>query len=186
MKFSHISSPSRIFLSHKTHVKSTSALLKLNFSTLFPDRAPATAGCLEKNPQSSKLVSSAKEALSDCIFPGARINCGSFGLGGLPETLLHELAKSDHARELTVASLTANTDGFGLGKLVEAGKVKRLIASYVGENDHVAEMYFTGKLEVELIPQGTIAARMRAAGSGIPAFYTPAGVGELRCWVASC
>lgn len=136
----------------------------------------------------SKVVGSAKEALTDdCIFPGARIHCGSFGLGGLPETLLNELARTDrdtdtdtdHVKDLTVVSLTASIDGFGIGKLVEAGKVKRLVSSYVGENDHVAEMYFGGKLEVELIPQGTIAARMRAAGSGIPAFYTPAGAGEF-------
>jgi acyl CoA:acetate/3-ketoacid CoA transferase alpha subunit len=125
----------------------------------------------------SKLVDSAEEALSDCIFPGARIHCGSFGLGGLPETLLNELSRTEHARDLTVVSLTASVDGFGLGKLVEAGKVRRLVSSYVGENDHVVEKYFGGTLEVELLPQGTIAARMRAAGSGIPAFYTPAGAG---------
>ena len=125
----------------------------------------------------TKIIGSAKEALSGCIFPGARINCGSFGLSGLPETLINELSRCDNARDLTIASLTASVDGFGLGKLIEAGKVKRLVSSYVGENDTVAEMYFGGQLEVELIPQGTIAARMRAAGSGIPAFYTPAGAG---------
>jgi len=116
----------------------------------------------------SKVVASAKEALSDCIFPGASINCGGFGLGGVPETLLNELARTDNASDLTIASLTASVDDFGLGKLFAAGKVRRLIASYVGENKLLAEMYFGGKIEVELTPQGTIAARMRAAGSGIP------------------
>lgn len=127
----------------------------------------------------SKVVASAKEALSDCIFPGASINCGGFGLGGVPETLLNELARTDNASDLTIASLTASVDDFGLGKLFAAGKVRRLIASYVGENKLLAEMYFGGKIEVELTPQGTIAARMRAAGSGIPAFYTPAGAGTI-------
>ncbi len=82
----------------------------------------------------SKVVNCAKEALSDCIFPGARINCGGFGLGGIPETLLNELANDERATDLTIASLTAGVDGFGLGLLFESGKVKRMIASYVGEN----------------------------------------------------
>lgn len=127
----------------------------------------------------SKVVPSAKQALKGCIFPGAYINCGGFGLGGLPETLLNELAKTDEAKNLTIASLTASVDDFGIGKLFAAGKVKRMISSYVGENQLFAEMYFNGQLEVELTPQGTIAQRMKAAGSGIPAFYTPAGAGTL-------
>ncbi len=82
----------------------------------------------------SKVVPNAKEALSDCIHPGMSINVGGFGLGGKPETLLNELAEDDRAKDLTIASLTAGVDGFGLGKLFDAGKVKRMIASYVGEN----------------------------------------------------
>ena len=129
-----------------------------------------TATTSTRSNATSKVVGSAKEALSDCIFPGASINCGGFGLGGIPETLLNELARTDDdkASNLTIASLTAGVDGFGLGKLFAAGKVKRIIASYVGENNLFAEMYFGGELEVELTPQGTIAARMRSAGSGIP------------------
>jgi 3-oxoacid CoA-transferase len=129
----------------------------------------------------SKVVASAKEALSDCIFPGAAVNVGGFGLGGTPETLLNEIAKEecDKARNLTIASLTAGVDGFGLGKLFEAGKVKRMISSYVGENKNFEEMFFGGQLEVELTPQGTLAARMHAAGAGIPALYTPAGAGTI-------
>ncbi len=86
--------------------------------------------------ENSKVVSSAREALEGIVFPGMSINCGGFGLGGIPETLLNELARDDfdEARDLTVASLTAGVDGFGLGKLYEARKVKRMIASYVGEN----------------------------------------------------
>lgn len=115
------------------------------------------------------------------MFPGMKISVGGFGLGGTPETLLNELSTGkelEHlAKDLTVASLTAGVDNFGLGKLFEAKKVKRMIASYVGENKNFEEMYFNGSLEVELTPQGTIAQRMRAAGSGIPIFYTPAGAG---------
>lgn len=100
---------------------------------------------------------------------------GGFGLGGNPETLLEELSTMAGASQLTVASLTGGTDGFGIGKLLEAGKIKRLISSYVGENKTLEHMFFDGDLEMELTPQGTIAARMYAAGAGIPAFFTPTG-----------
>ena len=127
--------------------------------------------------KNSKVVSNAKEAISSHLFSGARVNVGGFGLGGIPETLLNEVARDPRAQELTVASLTAGIDGFGLGKLFESGKVKRMIASYVGENKNFEEMFFGGDLEVELTPQGTIAARMQAAGAGVPAFFTPSGAG---------
>ena len=130
---------------------------------------------------SSKFVPTAGEALRDVVFPGAYLSVGGFGLGGIPETLLNELARDDfvEARDLTIASLTASVDGFGLGRLFEAGKVKRMIASYVGENKKFEQMFFGGELEVELTPQGTIAARMYAAGAGIPAFFTPTGCGTI-------
>ena len=83
------------------------------------------------------------------------------------------------ASELTVASLTGGIDGFALGKLIETGKVKRLMASYVGENEALERMFFSGQLEVELTPQGTLAARMHAAGAGVPAFFTPTGAGTI-------
>jgi 3-oxoacid CoA-transferase len=127
----------------------------------------------------SKVVASAKDALEGLDLKGATICVGGFGLGGNPETLLDELSKMESAKELTVASLTGGVDGFGLGKLIEAGMVKRLISSYVGENKHLEKAFFGGTLEVELTPQGTLAARMKAAGAGFPAFYTPTGAGTV-------
>jgi 3-oxoacid CoA-transferase len=126
----------------------------------------------------SKVVSSAKEALHGINLNGATVCVGGFGLSGNPETLLMELTKSE-AKDLTVASLTGGVDGFGIGLLLEAGIVKRLISSYVGENKFLEQSFFGGTLEVELTPQGTIAARMRAAGAGIPAFFTPTGAGTV-------
>jgi 3-oxoacid CoA-transferase len=127
----------------------------------------------------SKVVSSAKEAFAGVNLDGATVFIGGFGLGGNPETLINELARSPDAKRLTVASLTGGVDGFGIGRLLEAGIVKRLISSYVGENKNLEKMYFGGQLEVELTPQGTLAARMKAAGSGIPAFFTPTGAGTV-------
>lgn len=127
----------------------------------------------------SKVVGSAKEALNGVNLNGVTVCVGGFGLGGNPETLLNELSKNPNAKDLTVASLTGGTDGMGVGKLIEAGMVKRLISSYVGENKYLEKAFFNGTLEVELTPQGTIAQRMRAAGSGIPAFFTPAGAGTV-------
>jgi 3-oxoacid CoA-transferase len=127
----------------------------------------------------SKVVSSAKEALKGVNLKGATVCVGGFGLGGNPETLLNELAKSENASDLTIAALTGGTDGFGIGKLLEAGIVKRLISSYVGENKYLEKSFFGGRLEVELTPQGTIAARMKAAGAGMPAFFTPTGAGTV-------
>lgn len=127
----------------------------------------------------SKVVGSAKEAFEGMDLKGATVAVGGFGLGGNPETLLHELSTNETATDLTVTSLTGGTDGFGIGKLLEAGKVKRLVSSYVGENKFLEQQFFAGKLQVELLPQGTIAARMNAAGAGIPAFYTPTGAGTI-------
>ena len=114
-------------------------------------------------------------------MPGATVAVGGFGLSGIPETLLNELSRDDfpEARDLTVVSLTAGVDGFGLGRLIDAGKVKRFMASYVGENKNFERMFFGGEIEVELTPQGTIAARLRAAGAGVPGFYTPTGAGTI-------
>ena len=129
--------------------------------------------------QHSKVVASAQEALKGINLNGATVCVGGFGLSGNPETLLMELTKCKTAKNLTVASLTGGVDGFGIGLLLEAGIVKRLISSYVGENKFLEESYFNGSLEVELTPQGTIAARMKAAGAGIPAFFTPTGAGTV-------
>lgn len=127
----------------------------------------------------SKLCKDASTALQlSGLKSGDTVAVGGFGLGGIPETLLNTLSAWEGGpSNLTVASLTAGVDGFGLGKLFEYGKVKRMISSYVGENKTFERMFFTGELEVELVPQGTIAARLRAAGAGQPAIFTPAGAG---------
>ena len=129
----------------------------------------------------TKVCHNAKTALKlSGLKSGDTIAVGGFGLGGIPETLLNELSSQhDGPTELTVASLTAGVDSFGLGRLFESGKVKRMISSYVGENKNFERMFFTGQLEVELVPQGTIAARLRASGNGMPAIFTPAGAGTM-------
>lgn len=124
-----------------------------------------------------KAVGSAAEALAD-IADGARLAVGGFGLCGIPSVLIQALY--DHGvRELEVVSNNCGVDDAGLGVLLSAGRIRRVIASYVGENKEFARQYLSGELEVELCPQGTLAERLRAGGVGIPAFYTPAGVGTL-------
>ena len=120
-------------------------------------------------------MSSADEAVKD-IPDGARIAVGGFGVVGVPEVLIDAL-HAQGAKDLEVISNNAGVDGRGLGKLLETRQISRIIASYVGENKEFARQYLSGELEVELTPQGTLAERMRAGGAGIPAFYTPAGVG---------
>ena len=129
----------------------------------------------------TKLCHDAKTALKlSGLKSGNTVAVGGFGLGGIPETLLNELSSQhDGPTDLTVASLTAGVDSFGLGRLFESGKVKRMISSYVGENKNFERMFFTGQIEVELVPQGTIAARLRASGNGMPAIFTPAGAGTM-------
>mmetsp|Transcript_40445 Transcript_40445/g.47325 ORF Transcript_40445/g.47325 Transcript_40445/m.47325 type:complete len:231 (-) Transcript_40445:1068-1760(-) len=130
--------------------------------------------------KNSKIVRNARESLANVPLGGVHIAIGGFGLGGVPETLIDALLLDKNARDLTVISLTAGIDGFGLGKLIETeGKVKRLISSYVGENKALEKRFFNGTLEVELTPQGTIAARLAAGGAGIPAFFTPTGFSKL-------
>jgi 3-oxoacid CoA-transferase len=124
-------------------------------------------------------VPSAKEALQGLNLKHTTVCVGGFGICGNPETLLNELSRTEHASELTVASLNGGVDGFGVGRLLEAGIVKRLVTSYAGENKFLEKSYFNGTLEVELVPQGTMAARMKAAGAGIPAFFTPTGAGTV-------
>ncbi|KAL7543461.1 hypothetical protein ACHAXR_012749 [Thalassiosira sp. AJA248-18] len=134
-----------------------------------------------ENTPITKICPNAETALKlSGLKSGDTIAVGGFGLGGIPETLLNALSsQEDGPSNLTVASLTAGVDSFGLGRLFEAGKVKRMISSYVGENKNFERMFFTGELEVELVPQGTIAARLRAAGNGMPAIFTPAGAGTM-------
>jgi len=124
-----------------------------------------------------KVVPSAAEAVAD-IPDGARLAVGGFGLAGIPWFLIDALLEQG-ASDLTVVSNNCGVDGAGLGLLLEAHKISRVIASYVGENKEFARQYLSGELTVELTPQGTLAERMRAGGSGIGAFYTPTGVGTL-------
>lgn len=123
----------------------------------------------------AKVFASAPDAIAD-IPSAATIAVGGFGLCGIPDALIDALARTDTA-ELEIFSNNCGVDDHGLGILLTRGQIRRITASYVGENKEFARQYLGGELEVELIPQGTLAERLRAGGSGIPAFYTPAGVG---------
>ncbi|MDQ0585462.1 CoA transferase subunit A [Streptomyces rishiriensis] len=122
-----------------------------------------------------KVIGTAAEAVAD-IAEGASLAVGGFGLSGVPEVLIRALHEQG-ATGLSVVSNNCGVDGRGLGVLLAAGRVSRVTGSYVGENKEFARQYLSGELEVELVPQGTLAERLRAGGAGIPAFYTPAGVG---------
>ena len=126
----------------------------------------------------SKLRESAVDALADVLRDGMTLAVGGFGLSGIPVTLI-DAVRDSGVKELTVVSNNMGVDGKGLGVLLEAGQVRKVIASYVGENKLFAEQFLAGRLEVEFAPQGTLAERLRAGGAGIPAFYTKTGVGTL-------
>ncbi|MWB98890.1 CoA transferase subunit A [Agromyces seonyuensis] len=123
-----------------------------------------------------KTQPSAADALSGLVADGMTIAVGGFGLSGIPTNLIRALADTG-VRDLTVVSNNMGVDGKGLGILLENGQVRKVLSSYVGENRLFAEQYLSGELEVEFVPQGTLAERLRAGGAGIPAFYTPTGVG---------
>ncbi len=123
----------------------------------------------------NKVYPTAADAVAD-IPSGASIAVGGFGLCGIPDALIEALRELGSG-ELEVISNNCGVDGHGLGILLESRQVRRVTASYVGENKEFARQYLTGELEVELTPQGTLAERLRAGGAGIPAFFTPAGVG---------
>jgi 3-oxoacid CoA-transferase subunit A len=122
-----------------------------------------------------KVVSSAAEAVAD-IAPGSSLAVGGFGLCGIPSVLIAALLATG-VDDLEVVSNNCGVDDWGLGQLLATRQVRRMVSSYVGENKEFARQYLAGELEVELTPQGTLAERLRAGGSGIPAFYTPTGVG---------
>ncbi|WP_328698447.1 CoA transferase subunit A [Streptomyces sp. NBC_00342] len=124
-----------------------------------------------------KVVHSANEAVAD-IRDGASLAVGGFGLSGVPNVLIDALHRRGTER-LSVVSNNCGVDGGGLGLLLAAGRITRVTGSYVGENKEFARQYLSGELELELTPQGTLAERLRAGGAGIPAFFTPAGVGTL-------
>lgn len=123
----------------------------------------------------NKVVKDAEEAIAD-IKDGAVLMLGGFGLCGIPENCLAAIL-SKGIKELTCISNNAGVDNFGIGLLLKNKQVKKMIASYVGENEEFERQLLSGELEVELLPQGTLAERIRAGGAGIPAFFTPAGVG---------
>jgi 3-oxoacid CoA-transferase subunit A len=122
-----------------------------------------------------KVIASATEAVAD-IPHGASLAVGGFGLSGIPDVLIGAL-HGQGTGGLRVVSNNCGVDGRGLGVLLADGRIARVTGSYVGENKEFARQYLSGELEVELVPQGTLAERLRAGGAGIPAFYTPAGVG---------
>src|SRR6202161_1197171 len=123
----------------------------------------------------TKLRATAHEALQDVVEDGMTIAVGGFGLSGNPFGLIDALHET-RARDLTIVSNNMGTDGFGLGILRESRQVRKVIASYVGENKLFAKQYLEGEIEVDLTPQGTLAERLRAGGAGIPPFYTPTRV----------
>ena len=126
----------------------------------------------------NKVYSSAKDALQDIVQDGQTLAVGGFGLCGIPESLITAL-KQTGVKNLTCISNNAGVDGFGLGLLLESKQIKKMIASYVGENKEFERQFLSGELEVELTPQGTLAEKLRAGGAGIPAFFTATGVGTL-------
>ena len=125
-----------------------------------------------------KVYSGAREALAGAIKDGMTIMSGGFGLCGIPDALI-EAIKVSGAKNLTVISNNAGVDGVGLGTLLETRQIRKMIASYVGENKLFAEQFLSGELELEFNPQGTLAERIRAGGAGIPAFFTRTGVGTV-------
>jgi len=124
-----------------------------------------------------KVLSTADEAIRD-ITDGCTLMVGGFGLCGIPETLIEALVRKG-VKNLTTVSNNAGVDDFGLGKLLYAGQIRKHIGSYVGENKVFEQLVLSGKIELELNPQGTLAERIRAGGAGIPAFFTPTGVGTV-------
>jgi len=125
----------------------------------------------------NKIVRDAQEAIAD-LHDGATIMIGGFGLCGLPENLINA-TRDKGVKNLTIISNNAGVDGRGVGLLLEARQIRKIIGTYVGENQLFEKLAISGELEVELVPQGTFSERMRAGGAGVAAFYTPTGYGTL-------
>src|SRR3990170_3335441 len=126
----------------------------------------------------NKVYNDAKSALEGLLSDDLMLMCGGFGLVGIPDKLIHAVRESG-VKGLTCVSNNAGIDGAGLGLLLETRQIKKMIASYVGENKLFAQQYLAHELEIEFNPQGTLAERIRAGGAGIPAFFTRTGVGTL-------
>jgi 3-oxoacid CoA-transferase subunit A len=127
---------------------------------------------------SRKVYPDADASLEGLLSDGMTVMAGGFGLSGNPEMLIRALVASA-VRDLTVISNNCGADGHGLWALLNSGQIRKMISSYVGENKLFADLYLSGKLELELTPQGTLAERIRAGGAGIPAFFTKTGVGTV-------
>ena len=125
----------------------------------------------------NKVQQNAIDAISD-VQDGAAIMVGGFGLCGIPENLISALCLKG-TKNLTIISNNAGVDGFGVGLLLKAGQIRKIVATYVGENHLLEQLAIDGKIELELNPQGTFSERIRAGGAGIPAFYTPTGFGTI-------
>src|SRR5215467_3533639 len=125
----------------------------------------------------NKVVSGADEAIRD-VFDGATVMVGGFGLCGIPENLIRALVRKG-VKNLTTVSNNVGVDGFGMGLLLSAGQIRKHIGTYVGENKLLEQMVLQGKIELDLVPQGTFSERIRAGGAGIAAFFTPTGVGTI-------
>jgi 3-oxoacid CoA-transferase subunit A len=125
-----------------------------------------------------KVFSNANDALEGLLFDGMTIMSGGFGLCGIPENLIAAILKSG-VKDLTVVSNNCGVDDFGMGPLLYAKQIKKMISSYVGENAEFERQFLAGELELEFNPQGTLAERIRAGGAGIPAFYTKTGYGTI-------
>lgn len=126
----------------------------------------------------NKIYPDATAALDGLLRDGMLVACGGFGLCGIPERLIDAVYDSG-VKDLTVAANNAGIDNVGLGKLLRSRQIKKMISSYLGENKEFERQFLAGEIEVEFCPQGTLAERMRAAGAGIPGFYTKTGVGTL-------
>jgi 3-oxoacid CoA-transferase subunit A len=124
-----------------------------------------------------KVVDSADEAVKD-LFDGATIAIGGFGLCGIPQDVIEAVVRK-RTKNHTIVSNNAGVDGWGIGLMLEAGQVKKMVSSYVGENKYFEKLVLEGKLDLEFNPQGTLAERLRAGGAGIAAFFTPTGFGTM-------
>jgi 3-oxoacid CoA-transferase subunit A len=125
----------------------------------------------------NKVAASADEAIRD-VFDGATIMVGGFGLCGIPENLIRALVRKGVKNLITISN-NVGVDGFGMGLLLAGGQIRKHIGTYVGENKLLEQMVLQGKVELDLVPQGTFSERIRAGGAGIPAFFTPTGVGTI-------
>lgn len=125
-----------------------------------------------------KVVATAAAAVAD-VTDGSSLAVGGFGMCGVPFTLINAVHEHGATSLRVVSNNCGGVEGRGLGQLLSAGRIARATASYIGENKEFARQYLAGEIEVELVPQGTLAERLRAGGAGVPAFYTPAGVGTL-------